>query len=258
MANLEFNIGGRTVFLPKDQFVCGPVGRRGEEIYAPIIATDPTVFVPLQYAVNPDTDEQILFQDAACTVPVTAIGQPIGGVMWDGVIVAVQTTDARRPLWLGEETGAWFDGVDDELLTIGTTTNSAPHTVAACLKTDATESNFFWAYSASRSAMRTITSGANLNTRYIGATSGITLSATNVDQFGVLFGLYGSDGASEFGLRWRGEENYTDESATPDDQDGLYIGSRGGADFREMNCKWLAFHQRILTTDERITLEDVA
>lgn len=89
--------------------------RRLALIYAAITATSPTVFLPFEYAVHPTTGEQILFQDAACTVPVTTIGQQIGGVKWNGEIVAVQTTDARRPQWLGVGVGAFYDGVDDAL-----------------------------------------------------------------------------------------------------------------------------------------------
>ena len=225
------------------------------EIYAPITATDPAVFVPLQYAVHPDTDEQILFQDAACTVPVTAIGQPIGGVMWDGVIVAVQTTDARRPLWLGEEVGAWFDGVDDELLTVGTATNSAPHTVAMSLQRFSTASTYVCGYAISRSALRTISSGMSWNGRFMASTAATIVPATDKEQAGALFGLFGTDGAGEHGIRYRGVEDFEDEGAPASAQDGLYIGSYGGGGFSEMQCRWLAFHQRILTTDERITLE---
>lgn len=78
--------------------------------YDAILATDPTV--PVLFRLRSYRGQQVLFQDAACTIPVTAIGDPIGGVRHPltGVILAVQTTDAARPVWGGEDVGAVFDG----------------------------------------------------------------------------------------------------------------------------------------------------
>lgn len=85
--------------------------------YAAILATEPDLFVGLEYAVI--GSQQVLWQDAAgTTAPVTAIDDPIGCVRHPitGAIVASQATASRRPLWKGPGEGALFDGVDDALL----------------------------------------------------------------------------------------------------------------------------------------------
>jgi hypothetical protein len=88
------------------------------DAYASILATNPTVFVGLEYAVI--GAQQVLWQDAAgTTTPVTAVGDPIGCVRHPltGAVQMSQSVLARRPLWLGPgaEGGAQFDGVDDRL-----------------------------------------------------------------------------------------------------------------------------------------------
>jgi hypothetical protein len=76
--------------------------------YADIAATSPAHFVPLEYASTP-ADGQILYEDSAGSTILDAQGDPIGGVEWDGVIVATQSTDADRPTWNGEGAGAEFN-----------------------------------------------------------------------------------------------------------------------------------------------------
>lgn len=90
---------------------------RGSLPYDAIAALDPALFVQFRYATYGGT--QVLFQDAACTVPVeVAMQDTIGGVKdpFNGQIVATQSTAAHRPLWGGEDVGAVFDGVDDRLV----------------------------------------------------------------------------------------------------------------------------------------------
>jgi hypothetical protein len=86
--------------------------------YAGILATEPDLFVGLEYAVI--GSQQVLWQDAAgTTTPVTAIGDPIGCVRHPltGAVQMSQSVLARRPLWLGPGAGAGaqFDGLDDRL-----------------------------------------------------------------------------------------------------------------------------------------------
>jgi len=81
--------------------------------YADIEALGTNYFFQLRYPIY--EGEQVLFQDAACTVPVTLAGQhTIGGVKdpFTGDIIATQATSARRPLWVGTTAGAYFDGTD--------------------------------------------------------------------------------------------------------------------------------------------------
>ena len=93
--------------------------------YDAILATDPTVPVLLQ--LTEYRGQQVLWQDPACTVPVEEIGDPIGGVRHPetGEILAVQETDANRPVWGGREVGAEFDesaldsATDDPFVTPG-------------------------------------------------------------------------------------------------------------------------------------------
>ena len=77
--------------------------------YDAILATDPTVPVLLQ--LTEYRGQQVLWQDPECTIPVEDIGDPIGGVRHPetGEILAVQTTDADRPVWGGREVGASLD-----------------------------------------------------------------------------------------------------------------------------------------------------
>jgi hypothetical protein len=72
------------------------------------------------YILDP-LDLATLFQDSAGTVPVTALGQPVGRINSKGGTVArnfTQATSAARPLAAAK--GLSLDGVDDRL----TTTNS--------------------------------------------------------------------------------------------------------------------------------------
>lgn len=69
--------------------------------------------VPVFLQLTKWAGQQILYQDAACTIPVESIGDPIGGVRHPvtGEIILVQTTDADRPTWGGVLRGAIFDGI---------------------------------------------------------------------------------------------------------------------------------------------------
>jgi hypothetical protein len=69
-----------------------------ESPYAPIVDLSPDLLVPLLYA-STSADGQILYQDSGATTPVTSGGDPIGAVVWDGEVVATQTTDADRLIW---------------------------------------------------------------------------------------------------------------------------------------------------------------
>jgi len=111
-----------------------------ESPYADIVATSPTLFVPLKYA-STSEDGQILFEDAACTIPVTDPGDPVGGVKWDGTIVATQSTDANRPVWQGEAVGVQADGVDQyfELAASGVS-GSSNRTILGVVRFDGVES----------------------------------------------------------------------------------------------------------------------
>ena len=91
-------------------------GQRGAldpivQAYDDILATDPTVPVLLQ--LTEYRGQQILFQDPACTIPVESPGDPIGGVRHPltGEVIAVQETDADRPVWGGVGVGADLSGV---------------------------------------------------------------------------------------------------------------------------------------------------
>ena len=80
------------------------------QAYDDILATDPTVPVLLQ--LTEYRGQQILFQDPECTIPVESPGDPIGGVRHPitGEIIAVQETDASRPVWGGVSVGADLSG----------------------------------------------------------------------------------------------------------------------------------------------------
>ena len=93
-------------------------GQRGAldpivQAYDDILATDPTVPVLLQ--LREYRGRQILFQDPACTIPVTDPGDPIGGVRHPitGEIIAVQETDANRPVWGGVSAGIYIPPNDE-------------------------------------------------------------------------------------------------------------------------------------------------
>ena len=96
--------------------------RRGASVdpitaaYDAILATEPTV--PLLFRLTEYRGQQVLFQDAACTVPVASIGDPVGGVRHPvtGAILATQATDAARPIWGGEDVGLTLEGT--EFLTV--------------------------------------------------------------------------------------------------------------------------------------------
>ena len=82
------------------------------------------------------SDMSTLFQDAAGTTPVTALGQPVGRMLDKSGRGnhLTQTTAASRPLGQQHAAGAFhlaFDGVDD-FLTIGTFNMSASDKVTVC------------------------------------------------------------------------------------------------------------------------------
>ena len=229
----------------------GIIGAEDPEIYAPITATNPTVFVPLQYAVNPDTDEQILFQDAACTVPVTAIGQQIGGVMWDGVIVAVQTTDARRPLWLGEQ-GAYFDGVDD-FLSVAFASGGSAHSVSMSWRAAGEleiGDRMYAAGSTASNVQRRLSEQLALRTS---STTELRLSNQDFSEFQTLIGVHDTTSI----LR-QGASEMSDDIGAPADISSITIASRGGADNAVINCRWMAIYDSAIDLSTRTVLEDAA
>ena len=65
------------------------------------------------------SDFSTLFQDAAGTTPVTAVGQPVGPWRWISLAVGItpsQTTAASRPTLQQDSNGLYylsFDGTDD-------------------------------------------------------------------------------------------------------------------------------------------------
>lgn len=66
------------------------------------------------------SDITALFQDAAATVPVTALGDPVGCIRdkSGNGFHATQSTDANRPTWQQDATGRYFllfDGLNDGL-----------------------------------------------------------------------------------------------------------------------------------------------
>jgi hypothetical protein len=75
-------------------------------LYDAILATNPTV--PLLFRLTEYRGQQVLFQDAAATVPVTTVGDPIGAVCHPvtGEILMTQSTDGNRPVWGGVNVGA--------------------------------------------------------------------------------------------------------------------------------------------------------
>ena len=81
--------------------------------YDAILATDPAV--PVMFQLTEYRGQQVLWQDPACSIPVEDIGDPIGGVRHPetGEILAVQETDADRPVWGGREVGAEFGDADE-------------------------------------------------------------------------------------------------------------------------------------------------
>ena len=97
----------RRYAIPRGQYTAGMRTVRG---YQRILSADPAVPVLLQ--LPKWAGRQILFQDPACTIPVEDPGDPIGGVRHPltGEIIAVQTTDADRPVWGGVSVGAVLDG----------------------------------------------------------------------------------------------------------------------------------------------------
>ena len=100
--------------IPRGQYTAGMRTVRG---YQRILSTDPAVPVLLQ--LPKWAGRQILFQDPACTIPVESPGDPIGGVRHPltGEIIAVQETDANRPVYGGIEVGAVSNSSNDFLVT---------------------------------------------------------------------------------------------------------------------------------------------
>jgi hypothetical protein len=95
--------------------------------------TSPTVWNPYdlfaqseQGAWYDPSDVSTLFQDAAGTIPVTAIGQPVGRMLDKSRNGnhAIQTVSASRPTYQTDGTKRWlaFDGVDDTMATVNTFT----------------------------------------------------------------------------------------------------------------------------------------
>lgn len=109
-------IGG-ALWTPKATIVGGTSKKTFDQIIQSLFANNEQGFV---YDPN---DRSTMFQDAAGTVPVTAVGQPVGLIMDKSGRNnhARQTTSASRPiLRQNATTGAYyleFDGIDDFLVT---------------------------------------------------------------------------------------------------------------------------------------------
>ena len=93
--------------VPPGQYSEGMETVRG---YQDVLRTGPTV--PVLLELPKWEGRQILFQDPDGTIPVEAIGDPIGGVRHPltGAKLVEQTTDSRRPLYGGIGVGATNSG----------------------------------------------------------------------------------------------------------------------------------------------------
>jgi len=118
----------------------GPIRRRRSKLlldaspYADIVALSPDYTLILDYA-ETSADGQLLYTDSGASVPVTSIGDPIGSAKWGGGIAAAAAADAERPTWLGQGTGADFDGSDDMLSQARTQVNN-DRTVVVRMRAD--------------------------------------------------------------------------------------------------------------------------
>jgi hypothetical protein len=80
--------------------------------YQRIIDLNPTVLIQGQFPSYAGT--QVMWQDTAGTIPVTAVNQQVARI--DSLVgshYVTQANAARRPLWGGEDVGLLFDGSDD-------------------------------------------------------------------------------------------------------------------------------------------------
>ena len=80
--------------------------------YQPILDLSPVVLIQGQFPSYAGT--QVMWQDTAGTVPVTAINDPVARI--DSLVgshYVTQAALASRPLWGGEGIGLVFDGIDD-------------------------------------------------------------------------------------------------------------------------------------------------
>ena len=131
--------------IPRAQYTAGMRTVRG---YQRILSADPAVPVLLQ--LPKWAGRQILFQDPAGTVPVEAIGDPIGGVRHPltGEIIAVQETDADRPVWGGVGVGADCGDRDSDLyLTVANASSSvgtAPVSIVADVTSSSTSDDIYY------------------------------------------------------------------------------------------------------------------
>ena len=237
--------------VPPGQYSEGMGVVRG---YQTVLRTSPTV--PVLFELPKWAGRQILWQDPDGTIPVESIGDPIGGVAHPltGDILAVQTTDSARPMYGGIGVGAIFDGVDDEMV-VDWSTGALPHTVAIAMRHN-TDGGSPFGIGASSSRLRITGSGDDLRTRYLRATSGPGISNVDIDQFGAAFGLFGTDGATEYGVGWRHETSFTDDGGDVVDGGPMYIGSYGGAGYVEMDARFFAiWSDHILDDGQRSIIE---
>ena len=104
------SVGQQGSLVSGDSFVFGTRKRGVFNPYSLILATEPEAFFGFEY--KEINGVQVLFQNSAATIPVEEIGDPVGGYrdFETGGILAIQTTDANRPIWGGEGVGLVFVG----------------------------------------------------------------------------------------------------------------------------------------------------
>lgn len=220
------------------------------------------------------SDMSSLYQDSTGTVSVTAVSQPVGKVLdkSGNSNHAAQTVSSRRPVF--QTDGAFFDGVDDFLTTVGQVDYGGSNNVEVFLKIKSLSGlsyrNYFFVIESgstynekagsfvtlSREESKSITAGYSVSTN---SSQNITLAHTGDGKtYNGVYSLSVTD--TEFILNvMNGASSYskTKPSGIPVPNNLLMIGARHGVS--DMNfygyIKQIVIVNRELTALERSNLK---
>lgn len=219
------------------------------------------------------TDKSQMYQDSAGTISVTAVSQPVGKVLdkSGNSNHAAQTASSRRPVFQAD--GAFFDGVDDFLKTVGQVDYGGSNNVEVFLKIKSlyrSYGNYFFVIESgstynekagsfatiSREESKSITAGYSVSTS---SSKNIILAHTGDGKtYNGVYSLSVTD--TEFILNvMNGASSYskTKPSGIPVPNNLLMIGARHGVS--DMNfygyIKQIVIVNRELTALERSNLK---
>jgi hypothetical protein len=221
---------------------------------AAILALEPDVLLPLQYATLPGIG-QVLWQDAARTEPVTAPGQAVGSALNIGSLGGyAEASGADRGLWQGVD-GWQGDGISN-FLALSLSTITAPFTHVVCIDDDGSTGIPLDNNGSSASSNAAFIQRQSSAIRGWHNSDAVTVAAPTAVGVAVCVAVFDVDR-----LTLSVQSDIYSESATqaftwsPSRNSGIRVGSRrAGTNEYPRPIRWAASFPRALTPEETAVL----